>query len=51
MSSGTSSWRQRREAARTRRALDRALGRNLGPAMEQELAVLAGNGSFHGLTR
>jgi hypothetical protein len=51
MSSVTSSWRQRREAARTRRALDRALGRNVGPAMEQELLVLAGNTSLRSLTR
>jgi hypothetical protein len=42
MSTGTSSWRQRRQAARTRRALKRALARNVGPAMEQELLVLAG---------
>jgi hypothetical protein len=44
MSSGMSGWRQRRQAARNRRALDRALARDLGPAMEQELLVLAGVG-------
>jgi hypothetical protein len=44
MSSVTSSWRQRRQAARTRRALDRALARTSSPAMRDDLLTLA-NGS------
>ena len=34
-------WRQRRQAARTRRALDRALARTSSPAMRDELLTLA----------
>jgi hypothetical protein len=44
MSSATSSWRERRQAARTRRALERALSRTDRPAMRDELLALA-NGS------
>ena len=44
MSSVTSSWRQRRAAARTRRALDRALARSTTPSMRDELLTMAGNG-------
>ena len=43
MNSVTSSWRRRRQAARTRRALDRALARS-SPAMRDELLTMA-NGS------
>ncbi len=41
MSRGMTSWRQRRQAARTRRALDRALARTSSPAMRDELLTLA----------
>lgn len=41
MSSVTSSWRERRQAARTRRALDRALRVADSPAMRDELLALA----------
>jgi hypothetical protein len=41
----TSQWRQRRQAARTRRALDQALARSSSPAMRDELLTLAGFGS------
>lgn len=44
MSSVTSSWRKRIQAARTRRALDLALARTSSPAMRDELLTLA-NGS------
>jgi hypothetical protein len=44
MSSVTSSWRERRLAARTRRALDRALSGSNRPAMRDELLAIA-NGS------
>ena len=44
MSSLTFSWRQRRQVARTRRALDRALARTSSPAMRDDLLTLA-NGS------
>ncbi|MGY1691590.1 hypothetical protein [Geodermatophilus sp. SYSU D01105] len=40
----TSSWRLRRQAARTRRAIDRALARTSSPAMRDELLTMA-NGS------
>jgi hypothetical protein len=48
MSSVTSSWRERRQAARTRRALDRALSRTSSPAMRDELLTLANSAHFHG---
>jgi hypothetical protein len=41
MSSVTSSWRQRRQAARTRRALAQAVARTSSPAMQNELLALA----------
>ena len=43
MNSVTSSWRRRRQAARTRRALDRALARTSSPAMRDELLTVANN--------
>jgi hypothetical protein len=46
MSSVTSSWRERRQAARTRRALDRALSRTSSPAMRDELLTLANSAQF-----
>ena len=46
MSSVTSSWRQRRQAARTRRALDQALARTSSPAMRDELLTLANSSTF-----
>ena len=46
MSSVTSSWRQRRQAARTRRALDQALARTSSPAMRDELLTMANAGGF-----
>jgi hypothetical protein len=46
MSSVTSSWRERRQAARNRRALDRALARANTPEMQHELQTLAGGGGF-----
>jgi hypothetical protein len=44
MNSVTSSWRQRRQAARTRRAIDRALARASSPAMRDELLTMANGG-------
>jgi len=41
MSTVTSSWRQRRKAARTRRAIDRAVARTSSPAMRDELLTMA----------
>jgi hypothetical protein len=41
MSSATSTWRERRQAARTRRALDRALRHTDSPAMRDELLAIA----------
>jgi hypothetical protein len=46
MSSVTSRWRLRREAARTRRALDKALARTSSPAMRDELLTLANGNPF-----
>ena len=46
MSSVTSSWRERRQAARTRRALDRALSRTSSPPMRDELLTLANSAQF-----
>ena len=48
MSSVTTSWRERRQAVRTRRALDRALARTSSPAMRDELLVMAGNSQLLG---
>jgi hypothetical protein len=41
MSNVTSRWQQRRQAARTRRALNKALARTSSPAMRDELLTLA----------
>jgi hypothetical protein len=41
MSSVTSSWRERRLRARTRRAIDRALASSNSPTMREELLTLA----------
>jgi len=46
MSSVTSSWRKRRQAARARRALDQALARTSSPAMREELLTLAQSSTF-----
>ena len=46
MSSVTSSWRQRRQASRTRRALAAALARSNTPAMRDELLTLASTNQF-----
>jgi hypothetical protein len=46
MSSVTSSWRQRRQAARTRRALALAVARTSSPAMRDELLTLANSSQF-----
>ena len=43
MNSGTT-WRQHRQAARTRRALARALARTSSPAMRDELLTMANSG-------
>jgi hypothetical protein len=51
MSSGLSSWRQRRLAARTRRAFDQALETANTPAMQHELLTLASSRQFMGLPR
>ena len=51
MSSVTSSWRERRRAARTRRAIDRALARSSSPAMQEELLTLASSAQFRNLPR
>ena len=41
MSSVTSTWRQRRQASQTRRALDKALARSSSPSMRDDLLTLA----------
>jgi hypothetical protein len=46
MSSVTSSWRQRRQASRTRRALALAVARTSSPAMRDELLTLANSSQF-----
>ena len=51
MSSVTSTWRQRRQASRTRRALDRAIARSSSPAMRDDLLTLANSTSFAGNLR
>ena len=43
MSTVTSSWRRRRQAARTRRALNAAIDRANTPAMRNELVGLGGS--------
>ncbi|MCA0145788.1 hypothetical protein [Blastococcus sp. LR1] len=44
MSSVTTIWRERRQVARTRRALDKALTRTSSPAMRDELLTMANSG-------
>ena len=51
MSSVTSSWRERRLVARTRRAIDRALAQHNSPAMREELLTLANSAQFRHLPR
>ena len=46
MNSMTSSWRQRRQVARTRRAIDEALARSSSPAMRDELLTLGSTSSY-----
>ncbi|MDP5181176.1 hypothetical protein QOZ88_00850 [Blastococcus sp. BMG 814] len=48
MSSVTTSWRRRRQVARTRRALDKALARSSSPAMRDELLTMANGSHFLG---
>lgn len=50
MSTGMSAWRQRRQAARTRRELGRALDSASTPAMQQELLALAGSRPWMNVT-
>ena len=49
MSSVTSTWRQRRMAARTRRALAAAMARSSSPALRDELLTLANSAPFSNL--
>ncbi len=51
MSSVTSTWRQRRQASRTRRALDQALARSSSPAMRDDLLTLANSSQFNAVIR
>ncbi len=51
MSSVTSTWRQRRQASRTRRALDKALARSSSPAMRDDLLTLANSSQFSSVLR
>lgn len=51
MSSVTSSWRARRQAARTRRALELAVARSSSPAMRDELLTLANSSQFANVLR
>ena len=46
MNSMTASWRQRRQVARTPRAIDEALARSSTPAMRDELLTLASSTSY-----
>ncbi|WP_166509507.1 hypothetical protein [Blastococcus sp. TF02-8] len=48
MSSVTTIWRERRQVARTRRAIDKALSRTSSPAMRDELLTMASNSHFLG---
>jgi hypothetical protein len=45
MSIGTT-WRRHRQAARTRRAIDRAIARTGSPAMRDELLTMANGSDF-----
>ena len=51
MNSVTSSWRKRRQAARTRRDLQTAFARSNSPAMRDELLTIAASGPFTSLPR
>ena len=51
MSSVTSSWRQRRQASRTRRALAVAVARTSSPAMRDDLLTLANSSQFTNVLR
>jgi hypothetical protein len=51
MSSVTSSWRQRRQASRARRALAAAVDHSNTPAMRQELLTMANIGQFTNAVR
>jgi len=51
MSSVTSSWRQRRQASRTRRALNQAVARTSSPAMRDELLTMANSTQFTNILR
>ena len=42
----TTTWRERRQVTRTRRALERALARSSSPAMRDELLTMANNSGF-----
>ncbi|HYH25205.1 MAG TPA: hypothetical protein VD834_07660 [Blastococcus sp.] len=48
MSSVMTSWRQRRQVVRTRRALREVVQSTSSPAMRDELLVMAGRGRFLG---
>ena len=49
MSSVTSSWRERRQASRTRRAIANAVARTSSPTMRDELLTLANASQFTNL--
>ena len=51
MSSVTSSWRKRRQAARARRDLQAAISRSTSPAMRDELLTIAASGQFSDVSR
>jgi hypothetical protein len=51
MNSVTSSWRERRRAARAQRAIERALASSTGPAMQDDLLTLASSASFRSIPR
>jgi hypothetical protein len=51
MSSVTSSWRQRRQASRTRRAVAAAVARTSSPGMRDELLSLANSSQFTSVLR
>ncbi|WP_369139284.1 hypothetical protein [Modestobacter versicolor] len=51
MSSVTSSWRQRRQASRTRRALAAAVARSSSTAMRDDLLTLANSSQFGNVLR
>ena len=51
MSSVTSSWRKRRQAARVRRDIQAAIARSTSPAMRDELLTIAASGLFSDVSR